>query len=192
MANETNETEEKKVKKPSKTLPGLVFLVGLALIVGGVLMQVGWFGGNETVAPEPAASTEPSGGETEAPAEEEGEGESGEGEATEGDEGTADAGAVDFSIHDITDNEPIPVKQGENYTYGGSFAMIVTNLTVNCDDDGTCGKDGDKVEIKFSTADGKDYPLTLTPTENTQNLIDVPVSVEEWHEDYVVIKLTRE
>ena len=188
-----NEIEEKKVKKPSKTLPGLVFLVGLALIIGGVLMQVGWFGKNETVAPEPAASTEKSSGESEAPSEETGEGEaeSGEGEADEGDEGTADASDVDFSIHDITDNEPLPVKPGENYTYGGSFAMIVTDLTVNCDDDGTCGKDGDKVEIKFSTADGKDYPLTLTPSENTQNLIDVPVSVEEWHKDYVVIKLTR-
>ena len=184
-----NEAEEKKVKKPSKTLPGVVFIVGLALIIGGVLMQVGWFGNNETVAPEPAASTETPSEEADVPPDDAGETDNGE--ATEGDEGTADASDVDFSIHDITDNEPIPVKTGENYTYGGSFAMIVTDLTVNCDDDGTCGKDGDKVEIKFSTADGKDYPLTLTPSENTQNLIDVPVSVEEWHKDYVVIKLTR-
>ena len=186
-----NEVEEKKEKKPSKALPFLVFLVGLFLIIGGVLMQVGWFGGNEAVKPETNNEEETT---RKSEIEPETTEETSEGEdetTTEEDEGTADASDVDFSVHDIKDNESIPVKPGENYTYNGSFAMIVTDLSVNCDDDATCGKDGDKVELKFSTTDGKDYPLTLTPSENTQNLIDVPVVVEEWHKDYVVIKLTR-
>ena len=174
-----NEAEVKKEKKPSKALPGLVFLIGLALIVGGVLMQVGYFGSGDAPVPETEVSDN-----TDAvqPADE---------IVSGGDEGTADASTVDFSVHDIQDNTPIPVKMGEDYTYGGSFAMIVSELTVNCDSNNVCGQDGDKVVIKFSTVDGKDYPLTLTPTENVQNLIDVPVSVEEWHDDYVVIKLTR-
>lgn len=184
MANENEVVEEKSAKKSSKALPGLVFLIGLALIVGGVLMQVGWFGGNDTPTPETEATETAE--ETEESTTDE------ETAPPEDDEGTADASEVDFSVHDIEDNVAIPVKSGENYTYAGSFAMIISEFSVKCDDSGTCGQDGDKVVLKFSTADGKDYTVTLTPSESTQNLIDVPVSVEEWHEDYVVIQLTRE
>ena len=175
MANDA----EVKTKKTSKALPGLVFLIGVALIVGGVLMQVGWFGGADNPVPEKESSeTVPVEEEpTEEPAE---------------DEGTADASAPDFTITNISDNEPIAVRQQDDkYTYAdGAFAMIVEELSVTCEND-ACGGDSDKVVLKFSTADGRDYPLTFTPAEPTQNLIDVPITIQEWHEDYVVIMITK-
>ena len=162
--------EVKDGKKPSKALPGLIFLLGLALIVGGVLMQIGYFGGNEN--PVPTEENEVVD----------------EGETI--DEGTADAGEADFSITTIEDNVPINVRSEDSYTYAGAFAMTVSEFSVNCEEE-SCGLDGDQVVLKFSTADGKDYTVTLTPAEPTANLIDVPVTVQEWHQDYVVIMLTK-
>ena len=169
-----------KTKKTSKALPLLVFLIGVALIVGGVLMQIGYFGGGDNPVPE-KESTET------APVEEE----VAEDEVVE-DEGTADASEPDFTITNIQDNEPIAVRQQDDkYTYAdGAFAMIVEELSVTCEND-SCGGDSDKVVLKFSTADGRDYPLTFTPAEPTQNLIDVPITIQEWHEDYVVIMITK-
>ena len=174
--------EVKDGKKPSKALPGLIFLLGLALIVGGVLMQIGYFGGNDNPVPAEEETTVVDEGET-----------VDEGTVDEGvvdDEGTADAGEADFSITTIEDNVPINVRSEDSYTYAGAFAMIVSEFSVNCEED-SCGLDGDQVVLKFSTADGKDYPVTLTPAEPTANLIDVPVTVQEWHQDYVVIMLTK-
>ena len=177
MANDA----EVKTKKPSKALPGLVFLIGVALIVGGVLMQIGYFGGGDNPVPEKETSSESAPVEEEVPTEEPVE-----------DEGTADASEPDFTITNIQDNEPIAIRQQEDkYTYAdGAFAMIVDELSVTCEND-SCGGDGDKVVLKFSTADGRDYPLTFTPAEPTQNLIDVPITVQEWHENYVVIMITK-
>ena len=175
MTNE--EVKETSSKKSSKALPGLVFLIGLALIIGGVLMQIGYFDMGDSPTPDQEVVDESS--DT-----------SDEGASVE-DDTTADASDVDFSITNIEDNVAIPVKQDISYTYADAFAMIVNDLSVTCEDD-TCGLDGDKVELKFSTVDGKDYPITLTPAEPTKNLIDVPVTVQEWHEDYVVIMLERQ
>jgi len=176
MTNE--EVKETSSKKSSKALPGLVFLIGLALIIGGVLMQIGYFDMGDSPTPDQEVvdgSSDTSDDEA-APVE---------------DDATADASNVDFSVTNIEDNVAIPVKQDISYTYADAFAMIVNDLSVTCEDD-TCGLDGDKVELKFSTVDGKDYPITLTPAEPTQNLIDVPVTVQEWHEDYVVIMVERQ
>ena len=170
--------KEESSKKPSKTLPILIFLIGLALIVGGALMQIGYFGGTEE--PTPSESVNENTVEEDIPPVE------------EVDEGTADASNPDFSNTIIEDNSPIPVKSGEKYTYGDAFVMSITEFNVTCDEEsGICGQDGDKVNLKFSTT-SQDYDITLTPNESVQNLIDVPVSVEEWHGDYIVIKLTRE
>ncbi len=172
--------EVKDGKKPSKALPGLIFLLGLALIVGGVLMQIGYFGGNDNPVPTEENEVVDE-GETidEGTVEDEGT----------VDEGTADAGEADFSITTIEDNVPINVRQGDEYTYAGAFGMVVSDFTVNCEED-NCGLDGDQVVLKFSTAD-QTYPITLTPAEPTANLIDVPVTVQEWHQDYIVIMLTK-
>ena len=173
--------EVKDGKKPSKALPGLIFLLGLALIVGGVLMQIGYFGGNDNPVPTEENEVVDE-GETidEGTVEDEGT----------VDEGTADAGEADFSITTIEDNVPINVRSEDSYTYAGAFAMTVSEFSVNCEEE-SCGLDGDQVVLKFSTADGKDYTVTLTPAEPTANLIDVPVTVQEWHQDYVVIMLTK-
>lgn len=175
MAEEVKETS---AKKPSKALPLLIFLIGFALILGGILMQIGYFGDMDTPTPDQEVVDDSSTTTDE--------------EATPvDDEGTADASEVDFSITDIQDNEAIPVKQDINYTYAGAFGMVVSEFNVTCDDDGVCGQDGDKVVLKFSSAD-KIYPVELTPSAPTANLIDVPVTVQEWHEDYVVIILERQ
>ena len=171
--------EVKNEKKPSKALPGLIFLLGVALIVGGVLMQIGYFGSSDN--PVPTEKNE---------VVDEGESVEDEGTMVTEDEGTADAEEADFSITTIEDNVPINVRSEDSYTYAGAFAMTVSEFTVNCEEE-SCGLDGDQVVLKFSTADGKDYPVTLTPAEPTANLIDVPVTVQEWHQDYVVIMLTK-
>ena len=171
--------EVKNEKKPSKALPGLIFLLGVALIVGGVLMQIGYFGSSDN--PVPTEKNE---------VVDEGESVEDEGTMVTEDEGTADAEEADFSITTIEDNVPINVRSEDSYTYAGAFAMTVSEFTVNCEEE-SCGLDGDQVVLKFSTADGKDYPVTLTPAEPTANLIDVPVIVQEWHQDYVVIMLTK-
>lgn len=172
--------KEGSSKSSSKALPGLIFLIGLALIVGGVLMQIGYFGDSGNAVPEET--------NTEATSEEVAN--NGESEPPVEDEGTADAGNVDFSITNITDNIPIPVKIGVNYTYAEAFAMIVSDMEIKCDES-DCGKEGSKVSLRFSTTDGRDYTLDLTPEQATANLIDVPVTVQEWHKDYVVIQTTR-
>ena len=172
------EVKEKKEKKPSKALPALIFLIGLALIVGGALMQAGYFGSSATPTPEESTNAEES-----VPVDVE--------EPDVVDETTADASEADFSITDIQDNQAINVKQGIDYTYAGAFAMTVSEFQVTCEND-VCGQEGDQVVLKFSTADGKDYPITLTPSAPTANLIDVPVTVQEWHEDYVVVILERQ
>ena len=171
--------EVKNEKKPSKALPGLIFLLGVALIVGGVLMQIGYFGSSDN--PVPTEKNE---------VVDEGEPVEDEGTMVTEDEGTADAEEADFSITTIEDNVPINVRSEDSYTYAGAFAMTVSEFTVNCEEE-NCGLDGDQLVLKFSTADGKDYPVTLTPAEPTANLIDVPVTVQEWHQDYVVIMLTK-
>ena len=114
--------EVKDGKKPSKALPGLIFLLGLALIVGGVLMQIGYFGGNDNPVPTEENEVVDE-GETidEGTVEDEGT----------VDEGTADAGEADFSITTIEDNVPINVRQGDEYTYAGAFGMVVSDFTVN-------------------------------------------------------------
>ena len=71
-----------------------------------------------------------------------------------------------------------------------AFFMTVEELNVTCEND-SCGNEGDKVVLKFSSADGRDFPLTFTPAEPTQNLIDVPITIQEWHEDYVIIMVTK-
>lgn len=178
MAKDANEeVKETSSKKSSKALPGLIFLIGIALILGGVLMQVGYFDMGDSPTPDQEVVND-----TDNTADEEAE--------PVDDEGTADASDVDFSVTDIEDNVAIPVKKDISYTYAGAFAMLVNDLTVTCEED-TCGIEGDKVELKFSTADGKDYPITLTPAEPTQNLIDVPVTIQEWHENYVVIMIAK-
>ncbi len=175
--------KEESSKKNSKTLPGLIFLIGLALIIGGVLMQIGYFdtSGGNAVPEEETTETDTDATEDESYNED---------ATTDAAEGTADASTVDFSITNIEDNVAIPVKTGINYTYAGAFAMIVSDFNVKCDGD-VCGSDDSKVTLKFSTTDGRDYPLEFTPATPTVNLIDVPVTIEEWHQDYVVIKLTR-
>ena len=171
--------KEKKAKSggSGKTLPLLIFLVGFALIVGGVLMQIGYFGGNtnEVVVPEGAGEEVVEEEVTD--------------EGVVDEDATADLSGVDFSITNIENNVPIPIKSDVTYTYaGGNFAMTVTTLVSTCQND-VCGNEGDQVVLKFSTADGKDYPLTMTPAQPTANLIDVPVTVKEWHDSYVVIEV---
>ncbi len=163
-------------KKNDKSLPGLIFLIGLALIVGGVLMQIGYFDTSEK-SPTPAASNTS-------------DDQSSTGTEDEG-TGGENVDDVDFSQTEIKDNESIAVKQDVEYTYGSSFKMTVTDLQVTCDDSGTCGSNGDKAVVKFVSTAGQEYELTLTPDANTQNLVDVPVSVEEWHDGYVMLLLTR-
>lgn len=168
--------KEKKAKSggSGKTLPLLIFLVGFALIVGGVLMQIGYFGGNtnEVVVPE-------------------GAGEVADEEISDSDvideDTTADLNGSEASIPNIENNVPITIKSGIEYTYaGGDFAVTVTSLVSTCQNN-VCGNDGDQVVLKFSTVAGQDYPITLTPTQPTANLIDVPVTVTEWHDDYVIL-----
>ena len=170
--------KEKKSGGSGKTLPLLIFLVGLALVIGGVLMQIGYFGGssNEVVVPE---------GTKQQTSEDAYEGES---EVADEDV-TANVDGADFSVTNIENNVAIPVKTDITYTYaGGNFAMIVSSLMSTCEND-ICGNEGDQVVLKFSTADGQDYPITLTPAQPTANLIDVPVTVKEWHDGYVVIEV---
>ena len=177
-------TEEatKSTKKASKSLPLLIFLIGFALIVCGFLMQIGYFGSDDSTVPE----------QTESSSSKDSEEASAVDDAVTVDESaTADASTVDFSVHDIQDNITIPVKKDEKYTYNGAFAMIVEELSVKCDDSGTCGSDGDKVVLKFSTVEGANYTLEFTPSESTKTLIDVPVEIKEWHSDYVVMLMKR-
>ena len=182
MAKDKSENDLTKTtkKKNDKSLPGLIFLIGLALIIGGVLMQVGYFDTNtDTATPEAGNTSSDQSDSTDSSS-----------DAAVDVQGGENIDDVDFSQTEIKDNESIPVKKDVEYTYGADFKMQVTELSVTCDDSGTCGEEGDQVVLKYTAGD-KDYDLTLTPSENTQNLIDVPVSVEEWHNGYVVILMTR-
>lgn len=178
----SNDTKKKSILDDKK-FPMLIFLIGFALIVGGVLMELGWFDSTPrdlAVTPSKPAETEP--------ADDSGSSDDSSSDSGEGDELSADVGGADFSITNIEDGVPINISSSNTYTYlDGSFVMTVNELISTCDADGNCGLEGDKLDIKFSTQDGTDYPLSLTPANPTANLIDVPVTVSEWNDGYVSI-----